>query len=35
MLPEDGALRRIVFGLFAFVPLAFGGLALVLGQDNN
>lgn len=35
MLPQDGALRRIVIRLFAAVPLLFGGLALILGQDAN
>ncbi len=35
MLPEDGALRRIVLALFVGVPLLFGVISLGLGQDAN
>ncbi len=35
MLPQDGALRRLVLIMFMAVPLLFGGIALVLGQDGN
>ena len=35
MLPQDGAMRRVVLYLFVAVPLLFGAIALVLGQDNN
>ena len=35
MLPQDGALRRVVLIMFMAVPLLFGGIALVLGQDSN
>ena len=34
-LPQDPKLRRIVLGLFALIPLAFGILAVILGQDSN
>ncbi len=34
-MPKSFRLRRIVLALFILVPLAFGGLALFLGQDSN
>ena len=34
-MPQSLRLRRIVLALFILVPLAFGGLALFLGQDSN
>lgn len=35
MLPQDGAVRRVVLIMFIVVPLIFGAIALVLGQDSN
>ncbi len=35
MLPQDGALRRIVWIMFLSVPLLFGAYAVFLGQDSN
>jgi hypothetical protein len=34
-LPHSLSLRRIVQALFVLVPLAFGAIALLLGQDSN
>jgi len=35
LLPQDGALRRVVWTMFAGVPILFGLISLALGQDAN
>jgi hypothetical protein len=35
LLPQDDALRRTALIMFMAVPLLFGGIALVFGQDSN